>query len=123
MQEISNQRMAEVEAGDPIGPCDRAMPSVRLIGRRHNDGEQQGVVRNSLPSPTILAEDETVMNLSNARRFSPPNFRNFRKTRRMSQPEPPPVPGRRQGHKFEDTTTLTPVLSSVFDGGRRPRVG
>jgi len=81
--------VAELGTGDPIG-CDRAMPNVRLIGRRHNDGERQGVVRNSFPSPTILAEHETAMNLLKTSGFSSQNFGNFRQSCRMSQPRPPP---------------------------------
>ena len=88
--------MAELGSQAPIG-CDRAMPNVRLIGRRHNDGEQQGVVRNSFPSPTILAEHETAMNFTNDPYFSSLNFRNFRKTCRMSQPRPPPGPWEKTG--------------------------
>ena len=93
--------------------CDRAMPNMRLIGRRHNDEEQDGVVRNSFLSPTILAEHETTLSLSGPSDFPSQSCKKIRKTCQMSRPRPPPAHGGRQGRKFEDTTTLALVVCSV----------
>jgi hypothetical protein len=54
--------------GNPIGR-DREMPRLWLRGRRHNDEERDGVVRNSFLSPTIFAEHENHDGFVQRRRF------------------------------------------------------